>query len=354
MQNGIRHTWTKIEKICMAIIACLVSVFLVSCQRGIEDGVKQEINSTFDLDETIKIEEYLETSVSELADYKQFIENQSSGEAHLLVETSSSLRQIGEKKYYPVYVGEQWSDHRVNWEWFYVSEQMNEILWYNLVDDEFCSLEEWRNSTEYRAVNLMGYSDEDAVPEQNPYFYDTDHIVLGATAEYYELETKKERPIEIEVYLVKAYEKGKLYKFVIEPTGYLDDARTNIYFYVTSEKIYRIWSYIYQGETVTEFYDDDALLTKYLDTDIKLIDNGEIVCQFEEMPEEKESSTKSSILLTENKVIYSRYDVQENGETGFYEWFTWERNKGLVDYGSGFGVEGDILYLKQIYISQEM
>lgn len=98
MQNGIRHTWNKMEKICMAIIACFVSVFLVSCQRGIEDGVQQDENSTFDLDETIKIEEYLETSVSELADYKQFIENQSSGEAHLLVETSSSLRQIGEKK----------------------------------------------------------------------------------------------------------------------------------------------------------------------------------------------------------------------------------------------------------------
>ncbi len=235
MQNSIRHTRTKIEKICMAIIACLVSVFLVSCQRGIEDDVQQ-----------------------------------------------------------------------------------------------------------------------DALPEQNPYFYDTDHIVLGATAEYYELETKKERPTEIEVYLIKAYEQGKLYKFVIEPTGYLDDARTNIYFYVTSEKIYRIWSYIYQGEEVIEFYDNDELLTKYLDTDEKLIENGEIVCQSEEMPEEKESSTKSSISLTENKVIYRRYDVQENGETGFYEWFTWERNKGLVDYGSGFGAEGDILYLKQIYISQEM
>lgn len=107
----------------MAIITCFVSAFLVSCQWGIEDGVQQDENSTFDLDETIKIEEYLETSVSELADYKQFIENQSSGAAQLLVETNSSLRQMGEKKYYPVYVGEQ-----------------------------------WRNSTEYRAVYLPGYT----------------------------------------------------------------------------------------------------------------------------------------------------------------------------------------------------
>ena len=108
-------------------------------QRGIEDDVKPQ-NSTFDLDEKIKMEEYLETSVSELTSYKQFIEEQSSGEAHLIVEMNFSLLKIGEKNFYPIYVGEQWDDHRVNWEWFYVSEQMDEILWYNLADDEFYSL----------------------------------------------------------------------------------------------------------------------------------------------------------------------------------------------------------------------
>ena len=118
-------------------------------QRGIEDDV-QPPNSTFDLDETIKMEEYLETSVPELTSYKQFIEEQSSGEAHLIVEMNFTLLKIGEKNFYPIYVGEQWDDHRVNWEWFYVSEQMDEILWYNLADDEFYSLEEWRNSKEYR------------------------------------------------------------------------------------------------------------------------------------------------------------------------------------------------------------
>lgn len=41
MRNGIRHTRIKIEKICMAIIACLVSGFLISCQQRIEDGVQR-------------------------------------------------------------------------------------------------------------------------------------------------------------------------------------------------------------------------------------------------------------------------------------------------------------------------
>ena len=128
------------KKICMVIIACVTSVFLISCQQGIEE-------------DTIKIEKYLETSVWELANYELFIEKHSSGEAHLLVETSFSMLKIGEKNFYPVYVGEQWNDHRVNWEWFYVSEQLDEILWYNLGDGGFYSLEEWRTSKEYRTVD---------------------------------------------------------------------------------------------------------------------------------------------------------------------------------------------------------
>lgn len=115
-------------------------------------GLTEYKNSILDLDETIKIEEYLETSVPELAKYKQLIERQSGGEARLIVETYFSQVQRGEKKFYPVYVGEQWDDHRVNWDWFYVSEQKDEILWYNLVEDEFYTLEEWRNSEEYRTA----------------------------------------------------------------------------------------------------------------------------------------------------------------------------------------------------------
>lgn len=145
------------KKICIVIITCIASVFLFGCQWEVENDTKQNTilsdNDTFNINETIKIEEYLVTSVPELANYKRFIEQQSNGESHLIVETKFSLLKIGETKFYPVYVGEQWDDHRVNWEWFYVSEQMDEILWYNLVDDEFYSLEEWRNSKQYRTVD---------------------------------------------------------------------------------------------------------------------------------------------------------------------------------------------------------
>ena len=192
---------------------------------------------------------------------------------------------------------------------------------------------------------LVGCSKEQ---KGNRYFYNEDKIVLRATAEYYELETKEEKEVEIEVHLVKEYEQGKLYKFEIEPVGYLKDERTHIYFYVTSEKIYRLWSYIYQEGEIIEFYNDDELIVEYLNTDDKLIENGEVVCQLEEISAENEDGTRVSILIAENTIKYTRVDKKQNGEIGFYEWFTWEQDKGLVDYGSGFGAEGDILYLKQI------
>lgn len=78
------------------------------------------------------------------------------------------------------------------------------------------------------------------------------------------------------------------------------------------------------------------------------MENGEVVCQFEEMSEENEDGIKSISLLTDNKVRYTRYNKKANGDTGFYEWFTWEQDKGLVEYGSGFGAGGEILYLTQI------
>ena len=157
----------------------------------------------------------------------------------------------------------------------------------------------------YGMICLTGCSYE---IKNNPYFYDAEEVVLSANAEFYELETVEEKEIYIDVYLVKSYEQGKLYKFAIEPIGDLEADRTNIYLYITSEKIYRLWSYIYQDKGIIELYDNDELIIKWLDTDEKLMENGEVVCQFEEMSEENEDGIKSISLLTDNKVRYTRYN----------------------------------------------
>lgn len=57
-------------------------------------------------------------------------------------------------KYYLVYVGESWEDHSVNWAWFYISENFDEVLWYDMIqgrDSEYpvLYLDEWRKSDFY-------------------------------------------------------------------------------------------------------------------------------------------------------------------------------------------------------------
>ncbi len=184
----------------------------------------------------------------------------------------------------------------------------------------------------------------------NLYFYNQEQVFLETTAEFYEEESSTTKRIEAEIYLVGKYQYGDLYRFSIEPVGDLSTERLNIYFYVTEEKIYRIWAYIYQDDEFIEFYDDDALLMEFLATDEKLIENGELVFQLEEKTGQSENGANYSISIVEDQVIYSSYNTKENGEIYFYEWFTWEKGKGLVDYGSGYGIESDILYLTQIEI----
>lgn len=57
-------------------------------------------------------------------------------------------------KYYYVIVAEQWEDHRPAWAHFYVSEDFDEVLWYDYIarlDNEYpvLYLDEWRNSDYY-------------------------------------------------------------------------------------------------------------------------------------------------------------------------------------------------------------
>ena len=106
-----------------------------------------------------EIEKNLLESVPEISDYATYIEKESDGGARLYI-------QIYEKEEvtvddlmttincYPVYVGEKWDTHTANWDWFYVSENLDAVYWYDVVDGEIYSLEEWRNGDGYRAEIL--------------------------------------------------------------------------------------------------------------------------------------------------------------------------------------------------------
>ena len=79
----------------------------------------------------------------------------SRGQAFFIAEAGSGLEEIcidgtAAGRYYFVYVGEQWEDHRVNWDWFLVSENMDEVLWYDIREEKYLTLDEWRASDSYR------------------------------------------------------------------------------------------------------------------------------------------------------------------------------------------------------------
>lgn len=189
----------------------------------------------------------------------------------------------------------------------------------------------------------------------NPYFYDRENTELNAVLTYYDDDSVVNREGSLTVHPVKKYEDGEVYKLSVADErkirDFLGDDRLNIYFYVTDDKIYRLWSYVCQDEKVIRFYNDDELFVKYLDTDEKLINNGELVCCTENMDDElTEETGKIDVVMTRqnDRVTYSRTELREDGSLHYYESFVWEKGKGLVECMSGFGEMSDILYMENI------
>ncbi|MBO5209443.1 MAG: hypothetical protein J6B68_08875 [Lachnospiraceae bacterium] len=184
---------------------------------------------------------------------------------------------------------------------------------------------------------------------QNPYFYNQSQTFLQA--KYCKWGEWVDEIVDAKVSMVKVYEKGTVYKYTINiMTDYSSwdfqyGEIMNIYFYVTPDKIYRLRSYVQPqpGGEIYYFYNDDELLVKMLDTDEKLIDNGEIVCQEEEMEKEYSSITRDG-----DKITYCLLDIKVNGEVGMQEKFVWEKGKGLVEVGTGFGPGPYAVYLDEI------
>lgn len=110
----------------------------------------------YEMQKSFQAEEYLEQEIPELDDYEYYINKKSEGQAFLIVESHPYLMELyGEDKkllgyYYLIYVGEEWEDHRVNWDWFYVREDLEEILWCEIVDGTLYSMEDWRESLQYK------------------------------------------------------------------------------------------------------------------------------------------------------------------------------------------------------------
>lgn len=138
------------------------------------DGIKRQEEREFQSAAPFSAEDFenimqcLSEQVPEISDeWADYVADKSEGKAYIEADianfnTYDVYRDYGSTeylgKYYLIYVGEEWEDHRVNWAWFYISESFDEVLWYDIVagkDSEYpvLYLDEWRKSDFYRKLD---------------------------------------------------------------------------------------------------------------------------------------------------------------------------------------------------------
>lgn len=110
-----------------------------------ENVVSSINNQVIVYEENEAILSFVYQNVPELSRYGEEISKKSNGEACLTLFISNF-----ENGYYVVYVGEDWPDHTVNWDYFYVDEKMTQILYSNMITGDLLTLSEWRDSSRYR------------------------------------------------------------------------------------------------------------------------------------------------------------------------------------------------------------
>jgi len=110
-------------------------------------------DSTPSVNDIIEVENFLYQEVKELEQLEKYIYQKSNEEAFMVIESDVTLHKLDfegtEDEYYLVYVGEQYNDRKVNWCWFYVNQNLDRILSYDIVEGEVYTLLEWRETELY-------------------------------------------------------------------------------------------------------------------------------------------------------------------------------------------------------------
>ncbi len=129
------------KKILTTIIFFSLFLILLST-RNIQDShqIYLENCSSKMIKEDV-FQSFLLRNIPEINNYAKYIWNKSKGEACLYIQVHEIVEmdisnKVDNKRYYPIYVGEKWENHNVNWEWFYVSEDMDVVYWYDVVEGE--------------------------------------------------------------------------------------------------------------------------------------------------------------------------------------------------------------------------
>lgn len=143
-----------------------------------------------------------------------------------------------------------------------------------------------------------------------------------------------EKDVKLYINTLANLKYGKLYELKLDCIEDIPNDRLSLgYFYVQKDKIYKI-------EPTEENY-------SRLKTSEEMPKDSVIVCQDKEIKDSlgsDELGLHQYIKVYGNKREYHSYNNQVS--TGYYETFIWEKNKGLINYRSGYGAESDSIELQ--------
>ncbi len=166
----------------------------------------------------------------------------------------------------------------------------------------------------------------------NPFFFNTKETKLNYKGVFL-FNDLIEKNINLNIKEVAALKSGILYELRFDPVTGIPGERLHLgYFYVRQDKIYRL----------TPNQEKQLDLNTIEEPPI----GSTIVCQYDEIKDVlgKESLGLHSYLdVNGEKREYHSFNNQVS--TGYYESFTWEMGKGLIEYKSGYGAERDSITL---------
>lgn len=193
-------------------------------------------------------------------------------------------------------------------------------------------------STDTASTIISEDTSSDHVSIANPFFFSDDALTprYNASIMFQDI-VKKEVPLHIKK--VASYENGCLYAFTLDTIEGVPEERLDLgYYYVLDNIIYKV-----------DLTDEELATLKTSDIQ-RITDNNTIViCQEEAIPDpltEDEKGFHYSLTVDGDRREFHSY--HNDVESGYYESYTWEKDKGLVHYRSGYGAERDAIELQLI------
>ena len=169
----------------------------------------------------------------------------------------------------------------------------------------------------------------------NPFFFDDSVSEVKYSGKFFFYDVI-EKDVIMYIRKVQNLKSGSLFKLELEHIeGFYDTERFLIgLFYVQEHDIYKI---NYTEENL------EILLKN------EIPEHSVIVCSEHEILNPLDENEKGwHHYLKADGGIRSFYSYDNQTETGYYETFVWERNKGLIGYRSGYGAERESIELSEL------